>query len=111
RPISICFVGKKLFLIFNKMFTISPWRDDMGLYLFWRIQEPVTERLCIYVICGERYLVRLLKIASSHHEGLIGGIAGSANPSDRNPSHPIFQTTSSLRHLAHNLARMAIPIQ
>ncbi|WP_429009717.1 DNA methyltransferase, partial [Aeromonas allosaccharophila] len=26
RPISICFVGKKLFLIFNKMFTISPWR-------------------------------------------------------------------------------------
>ncbi|MGU5727196.1 hypothetical protein, partial [Aeromonas caviae] len=24
RPISICFVGKKLFLIFNKMFTISP---------------------------------------------------------------------------------------
>ncbi|WP_221413930.1 MULTISPECIES: hypothetical protein, partial [Aeromonas] len=25
RPISICFVGKKLFLIFNKMFTISPW--------------------------------------------------------------------------------------
>uniref|UniRef100_UPI00195518BD hypothetical protein n=1 Tax=Aeromonas salmonicida TaxID=645 RepID=UPI00195518BD len=29
RPISICFVGKKLFLIFNKMFTISPW--DMTL--------------------------------------------------------------------------------
>ncbi|WP_223917365.1 hypothetical protein, partial [Aeromonas caviae] len=27
RPISICFVGKKLFLIFNKMFTISPWFD------------------------------------------------------------------------------------
>ncbi|WP_429030694.1 hypothetical protein, partial [Aeromonas media] len=27
RPISICFVGKKLFLIFNKMFTISPWGE------------------------------------------------------------------------------------
>ncbi|MDV1370124.1 DMT family transporter, partial [Citrobacter freundii] len=31
RPISICFVGKKLFLIFNKMFTISPWLS----YLLW----------------------------------------------------------------------------
>ncbi len=28
RPISICFVGKKLFLIFNKMFTISPWSPN-----------------------------------------------------------------------------------
>ncbi|WP_270793030.1 transposase, partial [Aeromonas sp. QDB21] len=28
RPISICFVGKKLFLIFNKMFTISPWTSE-----------------------------------------------------------------------------------
>uniref|UniRef100_UPI001C57034F hypothetical protein n=1 Tax=Aeromonas media TaxID=651 RepID=UPI001C57034F len=30
RPISICFVGKKLFLIFNKMFTISPCIDREG---------------------------------------------------------------------------------
>ncbi|WP_279603903.1 sigma factor, partial [Aeromonas caviae] len=35
RPISICFVGKKLFLIFNKMFTISP----CGIYLEDLIQE------------------------------------------------------------------------
>ncbi|WEE24941.1 hypothetical protein [Aeromonas hydrophila] len=35
RPISICFVGKKLFLIFNKMFTISPC-TEAGVWDFIR---------------------------------------------------------------------------
>jgi len=40
RPISICFVGKKLFLIFNKMFTISPCHS--GGHRLWETPEVHT---------------------------------------------------------------------
>ncbi|ANB53870.1 hypothetical protein WM43_14985 [Aeromonas veronii] len=43
RPISICFVGKKLFLIFNKMFTISPWAtiESPFIQLFGKFREQI----------------------------------------------------------------------
>ncbi|MFM5033543.1 hypothetical protein, partial [Aeromonas media] len=43
RPISICFVGKKLFLIFNKMFTISPCAHPYVLRNGLQCAAQVTE--------------------------------------------------------------------
>ncbi|MEI4948563.1 hypothetical protein U1555_21060, partial [Aeromonas caviae] len=71
RPISICFVGKKLFLIFNKMFTISPWatacippRKNAGL---WEKGHPRNEAV---LVMRKEGLAHWKKISGYHRRSL-----------------------------------------